>query len=276
MVLPTWHAHADVWLVLGSIVVAYLVAVGRRAAETGEAVERRRRRLFLTGMALLWFASDWPVHDLAERSLYSIHMVQHMLYTLVAAPLLITGMPVWMWRRLLRPAPIRAVFRFFTKPLLGLLVFNGVLLFIHWPSVVHASVTSELTHFGLHVLVVSSAIAMWWPVVSPLPEMPPLSPPGQMLYLFFQSLAPTIPASFLTFGHTVLYPVYATFPRIWGVSALDDQMMAGLLMKLGGGAVLWTVIAVVFFRWSHREQQADRDAPPWRAADGTMRVELSK
>ena len=59
---------------------------------------------------------------------------------------------------------------------------------------------------------------MWWPVVSPLPEMPALSPPGQMIYLFLQSLAPTIPASFLTFGRSPLYPVYEAFPRI-GVSA---------------------------------------------------------
>ena len=78
-------------------------------------------------------------------------------------------------------------------------------------------------------------MVMWWPVVSPLPEMPPLTPPAQMLYLFLQSLAPTIPASFLTFGQTPLYPIYETFPRIWGISALTDQLMAGLIMKLVGG-----------------------------------------
>ena len=60
-----------------------------------------------------------------------------------------------------------------------------------------------------------------------------------MMYLFAQSLAPTIPASFLTFGHTLLYPVYGTFPRIWGISALNDQLIAGLLMKLVGGLILW-------------------------------------
>ena len=57
-----------------------------------------------------------------------------------------------------------------------------------------------------------------------------------MLYLFLQSLAPTIPASFLTFGDHLLYPVYGTFPRIWGIGALTDQLIAGLIMKLVGGA----------------------------------------
>ena len=96
-----------------------------------------------------------------------------------------------------------------------------MLLFTHWPAVVEASVGSEPLHFSLHVLIVVSALVMWWPVMSPLPEMPSLPPPGQMLYLFFQSLAPTIPASFLTFGHHPLYPIYGTFPRIWGVERAE-------------------------------------------------------
>ena len=214
--LPAWHVHPDVWLLFGSIIAAYLIAGRRHERATGEAAEPRKRRLFLLGMGVLWLGADWPIHDLAERYLYSMHMTQHLLFTLVAAPILIAGMPVWLLRELLSPAPIRRIFRFMTRPLVALIFFNAVLLFSHWPDVVAASVGSELVHLGLHVLIVTSALVMWWPVMSPLPEMPSLPPPGQMLYLFLQSLAPTIPASFLTFGHTPLYPVYATFPRIWG------------------------------------------------------------
>ncbi len=244
MALPDWHVHADVWVVLGSLAAAYLIACRGREA---------RRGMFLGGVAVLWIASDWPVHDLSEGYLYLMHMIQHMLYTLVAAPLLVAGVPAWLWRQILGPAPVRSVFGFLTRPVMAVAVFNGVLLFTHWPAVVTASVTSELVHFSVHALVVVSAVIMWWPVLSPLDEMPALAAPGQMLYLFAQSIAPTIPASFLTFGHTPLYDVYATFPRIWGISAMDDQLVAGLIMKLGGGAILWTVIAVVFFRWAARE-----------------------
>lgn len=276
MRLPVWHLHLDVWIVLGSIVAVYLVAVRRHAARTGQPVDRRHRAMFLMGMALVWFASDWPMHDLSERYLYSMHMVQHMLFTLAAAPLVVAGTPAWMWRQVLRPAPVGALWRFLTRPLLALLLFNGVLLFTHWPSVVAASVGSELTHFSLHALIMGSALVMWWPVVSPLPERPPLAPPGQMLYLFFQSIAPTIPASFLTFGHTVLYPPYDTFPRIWGWSALDDQMLAGLVMKIVGGLILWSVIAAVFFRWSQREERDGWDALQWRDVDTEIHAELSR
>src|SRR5919201_575180 len=166
-----------------------------------------------------------------------MHMVQHMLFTFVAAPLLVVGMPAWMWRHLLRPYPLRRVWAFLTRPLVALIVGNGVLLFVHWPEIVDLSVRSEVSHFALHTVLLGSAVVVWWPIVSPLPELPGLSPPGQMLYLFFQSLAPTIPASFLTFGTHPLYPIYATFPRIWGISPLTDQLIAGLVMKLVVGAV---------------------------------------
>jgi putative membrane protein len=164
------------------------------------------------------------------------------------------------------------LFRFLTRPVVALIVFNGLLLFTHWPAVVEASVGSELTHFALHVLIVGSAIVMWWPVMSPLVELPALTPPGQMLYLFAQSITPTIPASFLTFGHTLLYPVYGTFPRIWGMSALTDQLLAGLIMKIVGGLILWGFIASIFFRWHAREERDGWDALALRHVERDLRT----
>ncbi len=274
--MPAFHIHPDVWLLFGSILAAYFVACRRHLAASGEATERRKKRLFTLGIGILWLGAGWPIHDLAERYLYSVHMTQHLLFTLVAAPILIAGTPPWMLREFLRPALVRRVFRFMTRPLVALIFFNATLLFTHWPEIVAASVGSEWLHFALHVLIVTSALVMWWPVMSPLPELPPLPAPGQMLYLFLQSLAPTIPASFLTFGHTLLYPVYGTFPRIWGIPALEDQLMAGLIMKIVGGLILWGVIASIFFRWYAREHQEDLDALHYSGVDRDVRAGLSR
>jgi putative membrane protein len=275
--MPAWHLHPSVWLVLGGIWVAYLVAVRRHRAVAGEPSDgRRRTTLFSVGMACLWLGADWPVHDLAEGYLYSVHMAQHLLFTLVAPPLLIAGMPAWMWRDILRPRWLFLAFRFLTRPIVALILFNGLLLFTHWPEVVEASVHSELTHFTLHVLLFGSAIVMWWPVMSPLVELPALTPPAQMMYLFAQSLAPTIPASFLTFGHTLLYPVYGTFPRIWGISALNDQLIAGLLMKLVGGFILWGFVATIFFRWHAREERDGWDALALRHVEHELRSKVQR
>ena len=275
--LPAWHAHPDVWLLFGSIVAAYVIAGRRHAAETGEPVDRRKTRFFLAGIAVLWLGADWPIHDLAERYLYHVHMEQHMLFTLVAPALLIAGMPPWLLRRFLRPKPVAEAFGFLTKPIVALILFNSVLLFVHWPAVVALSVSSEWAHFGLHLLLVSTALVMWWPVMSPLPEYPALPAPGQMLYLFLQSLAPTIPASFLTFGDHLLYPVYGTFPRIWGISALSDQLLAGLIMKLVGGAILWVFITAIFFRWYREEHRGEGwDASRYRDVEHEIHVELTR
>ncbi|HET8525449.1 MAG TPA: cytochrome c oxidase assembly protein [Actinomycetota bacterium] len=275
--MPAWHAHPSVWLVLGGIWLAYLVAVRRHRTVAGEPPDgRRRTTLFSVGMACLWLGADWPVHDLAEGYLYSVHMAQHLLFTLVAPPLLIAGIPAWMWRDILRPRWLFLAFRFLTRPIVALILFNGLLLFTHWPEVVEASVRSELTHFSLHVLLFGSAILVWWPVMSPLVELPALTPPAQMLYLFVQSLAPTVPASFLTFGHTLLYPVYGTFPRIWGISALNDQLIAGLLMKLVGGFILWGFIATIFFRWHAREERDGWDALAFRQVERELRSKVPR
>jgi len=275
--MPAWHPHPDVWLLLGGLWGAYLVAVTRHRATPADAEDRRRRTtLFSIGMACLWLGADWPVHDLAEGYLYSAHMVQHMVFTLVAAPLLIAGTPAWMWRAVLSPRPVFVTFRFLTRPVVALIVFNGLLLFTHWPEMVKASVGSELIHFTLHVLLFGSAIVVWWPVMSPLVALPALTPPAQMMYLFAQSLAPTIPASCLTFGHTLLYPVYGTFPRIWGISALNDQLIAGLLMKIVGGLILWVFIATIFFRWHAREERDGWDALALRQVERELRSGVSR
>jgi putative membrane protein len=276
MTLPPFHLHPSVLAVVGGLVGAYLVAAARHERATGERLEPRRRNLFLGGAAAVLVGAGWPIHDLAERYLYSMHMVQHMLFTFLAAPLVLTGLPAWMWRVMLRPAPLRAAWAVLTRPLVALIVANGVLLFTHWPEIVELSVGSELAHFSLHALLFGSAVVMWWPVLSPMPELPALSPPGQLLYLFFQSLAPTIPASFLTFGREPLYDVYASFPRIWGIAPLTDQLIAGLVMKLVGGAILWAVIAVVFFRWGREESSDGWDALKFRNVERDIRAEVGR
>jgi putative membrane protein len=191
--------------------------------------------------------------------------------------LVLVGMPAWMLRGLLRPRPVQAVVRQLTRPLIALLFFNGVIVLTHWPSWVDLTLRSEPFHFFSHVLLTGSAMCMWWPVLSPLPEMPTLSYPMRMVYLFLQSIVPTVPASFLTFGSTPIYHFYATVPRIWGLSALTDQRIAGLEMKLLGGAILWTVIAVIFFTWYRQEQGTEGwDALEWGREDRELHQGIAR
>ena len=84
-------------------------------------------------------------------------------------------------------------------------------------------------------------------------------PPAQILYLFLQTIVPTVPTSLLTFNDRPLYAIFAELPRLWGISALTDQQSAGLIMKIAGGLFLWGVISVIFFRWYEAEERRTKD-----------------
>jgi putative membrane protein len=233
--IPAWVPHPDVWLLVAAIGAGYAIAVarlGHRYVAPGRAsVSRLQVVSFALGLATMWVAADWPVHDLAEHSMYSVHMLQHLMLTMVSAPLLLLGTPGWLIRYVLRP-----------------------------PSVVFRIVRTLCRFFP--ALLFASALIVWMPVVSPMPEIPRLAAPVRGAYLFLQSIVPTVPASFLTFGDTPLYKFYVGKPHLWGLSTLEDQQVAGLIMKIGGGTLLWALIAVVFFRWAADE---DRRNQPQRA-----------
>ncbi len=256
---PHWHPHVDVWALIGAFAVLYVLSVRReRARRPGEAVLTRAQGWCFAGALVTTFlASDWPVHDVAEGYLYSVHMVQHLMLTLVVALLLLAGTPAWMARNILgRGRTLRAV-RTMSRPVTGLIQFNIVLVLSHWPVVVEATVRHHPLHFVAHAVLLVSAVLMWMPVASPLQEIRRIKPPAQMLYLFLQTIVPTVPASFLTFNDHPLYKIYATFPRLWGISALTDQQTAGLIMKIVGGLYLWVIIAIVFFRWYASEERRE-------------------
>jgi putative membrane protein len=250
---PSPHLHPDVLALVAVIECSYLWAVRRHGAGT----TRRQVTLFSLGVLALWIASDYPIHDLAENYLYMAHMVQHMLFTLVAAPLLLLGTPAWMARRVLSPPALFKGVRWISRPVPGLIQFNLVLVLSHWPLIVDGTLEHHPLHFLAHTVLFVSALLMWMPVVSPLPEIPQAKPPTKMLYLFLQTIVPTVPASFLTFGTSPLYHFYEHVPRLYGISALSDMQMSGLIMKLAGGFFLWSVIGVIFFRWYGREQRDD-------------------
>jgi putative membrane protein len=269
---PSWQPHVEVWLLVAALAASYAVAVvrvGPRYAAAGRApVTRLQVVCFALGVLAVWVAADWPIHDIAERFNYSMHMVQHLTFSMVAAPLLLLGTPAWMLRVILRPPSyVFRVVRFLSRFLPALLVFNLVLVFTHWPAVVDASLRNGFVHFLVHALIFLSSLIIWLPVLSPLPEIPRLSPLPRMLFLFAQSIVPTIPASFLTFGSSPLYRFYEHVPHLWGLSTLDDQRIAGLIMKIGAGLLLWLLIAVIFFRWAGEEDRRIAARRQWQDLD---------
>lgn len=262
-----WHPHVDVWIAIISLVAGYAAAIrwlGPSRTDPGKPpATARQMLLFMAGVLVLWAGADWPVHDISENYLFSVHMVQHTLFSLVAPPLLLMGTPPWLLRTVLRRARVDRAVRFITRPLPALILFNAVIAVTHWPKIVDLTLQVHGLHLFVHIVLLGSAVAMWWPVVTPLSEWGSLTEPAKMLYLFLQSVLPTVPASFLTFASEPLYQFYASVPRLWGISAVTDQRIAGLTMKIGGGLLLWSVIAVIFFKWHAKEEREQEDELSW-------------
>ena len=252
----TPHLHPDVVAFVAVLVLAYWLALTRLGPRLGPAGEPaytpRQARFLVAGVATLWVFSDWPVHDLAEGYLYSVHMIQHSIYTLVLPPLFILGTPQWLWRWLLRP--VMGLFRQLVRPWVAVGVFSAVTVATHLPTFVTAAVRSGPAHLGQHTALVLASVVVWWPLLSPLPEAPRLSAPlHQVFYVFSQSLVPSMVGSSLIWAQTVPYRVYETFPRVWGIGALDDQRWAGTIMEVAEGGLLITMMLMVFLPLIRRE-----------------------
>lgn len=273
-----WHLHLDVILWVALFQGGYLYALRAVGRPRGLKAARTQLWLYTSGVAVLYLAAGTPIHDLAEHRLFMIHMVQHLLITLVAPPLMLLGLPGWLIEPLLDRIRIFRIARALTLPFVAFMSFNLVTLVTHLPPVVDMSLRQHWFHFVVHTILISSASLMWWPVASPTARLPRLAPALQMVYLFLQSFVPTVLASFITFSSTVFYTFYNTVPRTWGLSAVDDQRNAGLIMKLGGGAILWIAIAIVFFTWvSREERKAAEPALVWDdVEDELKRMGLTK
>lgn len=248
-----FQAHPEVWLLVAAVGGGWWYAthhIGPKVVPEGSLlVTRRQWRAFLAAWLLLWVASDWPIHDLGEHALYSVHMLQHMMLSYFMPPLLLLGTPTWLARLVVGDGRAYRVLKRLAHPVVAGLLFNTAVVATHVPGAVNAAVTNGTLHYSLHVGVVLTALLAWMPIVGPFQEMR-LKPPGQMVFLFLMSVIPVVPAGWLTFADGVVYSAYDHLPRMWGISVTNDQQIAGVIMKLGGSTFLWAIITVKFFRWS--------------------------
>jgi cytochrome c oxidase assembly factor CtaG len=209
-----------------------------------------RLAAFLAGLAALVIAIASPLDAFADL-LLTAHMIQHLLLMLIVPPLLLAGAP---YLPLLRGLPRRFVKhglgpflawpalwrcgRWLTHPLTAWLAFVVTSTAWHVPALYELALRSPGWHEVEHLCFVATALLFWWPVLQPWPSRP--QGPRWVLvpYLFLADVQNTILAAFLTFCERVLYPTYATAPRLTALTALDDQAAAG--------AIMWVLGSVAF------------------------------
>lgn len=278
-----FEIHAEVWvLIAGVIAVGWFAArvVQPKAVSLGyEPITRAQKTWFVLAVAAMWVVSDWPVHEIAEERLYFVHMGQHLFLSMLIPAMFVLAIPRWLFELVLSPGG-RAwnLLRTGSKPIVAGITFNALTMLLHWSRLVQLSFESGALHFLLHLMVFTSGLLMWMPVLGPVREWR-LSPLGQCIYLFCMSIVPTVPGGWLVFAEDVVYRHYDTPERLWGIDVLADQQAAGVVMKLAGGFFLWAVIFIIFTRWATSEMKKDEEDRTHRqmeAAKARRRVEEAR
>jgi putative membrane protein len=252
MISHIHHGASESFWVSGALIFAllgYLRGWLRLRSQDHGNVAGWRAGSFLLGLLFIWIATASPLAAL-DHELLTAHMVQHLLLMTLAPPLILLGMPrkplahgllqqfLRGVGRPLRSEPMQQFASVVMHPALCWFAVAGTLVVWHIPSVFMLGRQSQMWHGIEQASFLTAGLLFWSPVVRPWQNSWKWPESSVLLYLFFATLPCDILSGFLVFCDRVVYPVFLSSPRSFGLSALEDQQCAGALM--------WTCVTVVY------------------------------
>ncbi len=257
-----WNVEPTIAIGLLAMLAGYLYLT--RDTGAGSAPERvttgKQKASFIGGLVTLFVALGPPLDDWSDHYLLLAHMVQHLLLILLAAPLLLVGIPGWMLEPLTRNRVTNAIGYWLTRPVIAYVIANLVVILWHVPVFYDAALRSQPMHVLEHATFIATGILAWWPIAGPLPQWPRLPLPLQSLYFFAMTIPGSGVGAFITFAEPGLYSPYDTARRIFGIDLATDQQAAGLLMWVVVSTIYLGLITVTFFKWANREERSEQQA----------------
>ncbi|HEY2492291.1 MAG TPA: cytochrome c oxidase assembly factor CtaG [Paenibacillus sp.] len=284
-----YFSFADLWsplFLIGMLLVAaaYLLITGPMSEKftTAEPTSVPKKIMFMSGMFLLYLAQGGPI-SLLGHMMFSFHMLTMAFSYLAAPPLIMLGIPTWLWRSILKVNPFRSL-GFLAKPIVAAVLFNGLFSLYHIP-VIHDYVMLNFTAHRLYYIVLFiTSVLMWWTLINPLPERKQGSSLAKMGYIFLNMVLLTPACGLIIFASHTLYAIYSD-PVIWAeamgycisgdttvllqsfggptffsiMSPLVDQQVGGIAMKFIQEFIFASMLAYVFFQWYRKENREDED-----------------
>lgn len=271
-----WSPFYLAVLVLITILYFMLTIKWRDKFKDSEPLKTKEAILFVSGMVLLYAIKGAPT-DLLGHIIFSMHMVQMAFLLLLVPPLLIMGIPSWIWRKFISLPVIRPLFHFFTKPMLALILFGLVFSFYHIPLVFDFVKTSSSIHAAVNVILFVSAIFYWWPVVNNLEGSYKFHGLKKLGYLFGLSVLMTPACALIIFSSSPFYATYSdgeawlqamalcvpagtlsqlnlSGPELFtNMSTIEDQRTGGIVMKVLQELVFTVFLWLVFYEWLRNE-----------------------
>jgi putative membrane protein len=272
-VWSAWNPDPLALLVIGIAAFGYALGSARlrQRARAGRGIAPWRFRSYVCGLLILFVALVSPVDALGE-TLFAMHMVQHELLIVLAAPLLVLGAPLnaWIWAlphrwrvgagSVAKRTAVRGTWQAITHPLAAWTLHAIALVVWHIPVLYQATLSSPTVHLLQHLSFFGTAILFWGVLLHPV-RFRRLSPGPAVLYLFTTALYGSALGALLTFSPAVWYPIYGERAAAWGLTALEDQQLGGLIMWIPFGLVYTLVALALFASWFRRMDAAPGTSP---------------
>jgi cytochrome c oxidase assembly factor CtaG len=240
------------------ILALYTYAVGpfREKFYPAEEFSLSKAVAFQLGVILMFLSLFSALDELGDSYLFSAHMLQHLILTMVGPPLMLIGTPGWLIQPLLRNRVMLNIGKVLTHPAIAFTLFNADLWLWHAPLLYDAALVNQNLHILEHLTFILFGVIFWWPMFSPVKEgLTRLSIGGQILYLFFGSMPMVLLGAGLTFAPP-LYPPYINAPRVWGLSPATDQQLGGLMMWVPVSLYMIVIMSLLFIRWMQQQERA--------------------
>lgn len=208
---------------------------------------------FSLGIIAAILALISPINIASKEYLFSAHMIQHILITLVMAPLLLAGTPGWLISDVMKRNWINRITKFITHPIPAFFLYFLSLSFWHLPSVHTSMMGNDAMHIAQTLSFILTGLLFWWPIKVAVPELPRLSDPLKMLYLFLAVIPCTVLGVVIIFAPTVMNASYSMASMVSPLDPMADQQIAGILMAVPSMFILLGTMLSVFYRWYKRE-----------------------
>ena len=239
-----------------------------------------RSAMFLGGLLAIFLALASPI-EAYEGALFSVHMGQHLLLMLVAAPLMVAGAPITLALRVARPSMRRRllwvlhspVVRAISFPVVTWTLFAAVNWGWHFSSLYDQALENTALHYFQHATFLGAALLFWWPAIGADPSPWRLPHPARLFYLFLALPQNSFLGVALLNTGTVLYPHYVTNLRSWGPTPIDDQHLGGVIMWVFGDIAFLLGMAIVIVGWMRQEERRTARLDARLAAERAARGE---
>jgi putative membrane protein len=254
-----WHREPAIipaWIALGWL-YALLTGPWRSRIAPGTPFSPGRAACFYSALAVAYLALGSPLDHAGTVFLFSAHVTQELLLLYPVAALLLLGLPGWLVDGALDRRFLRRPAGLILNPLsCGAAFILGTAAW-HLPRLFESALQSapmQAAHMGTTV---AAGLLFWWPLISPSRAFPPAGPAVKALYLTCAQVAFTALFSYVFMADQAIYPTYRYAPRlIAGLSPIEDQRLAGVLLGLVSSLVFLGALGAGFFQWARHSGKA--------------------